>query len=100
MKMRIYKDRVEHLGLSISSRMAQNAAREMEDQAKADVPVDTGALRDSLEGIATEDTAQLVSPLDYAMLVELGTRNQAPQPYARPALDRIVSDVGSIAGVI
>jgi HK97 gp10 family phage protein len=57
------------------------------------VPVDTGALRDSIEllveGIATVATAWVGTRIRYGGYVEYGTSNTPAQPYLRPALDTI-----------
>lgn len=78
------------------------SAEEGRDRAKQLVPVDTGALRDSIRverfarpagnilytGIAAggykknRKTGRLV---DYAIYVEYGTRRMRPRPYLRPA---------------
>lgn len=50
------------------------------------VPVDTGALRDSLFVAPTDDGEVIGSDLDYALFVELGTVHMAAQPYLTPAM--------------
>lgn len=62
--------------------VAHNTARDM-------VPVDTGALKQSitLEVVKEGDTyaAYVGSDLEYAPDVEYGKSNQKPQPYLQPA---------------
>jgi HK97 gp10 family phage protein len=62
----------------------------IETEAKRFVPVDTGALRDSivtqLHGWAAEITAG--EGLTYARYVEYGTARAPAQPYLRPAMER------------
>lgn len=53
------------------------------------VPVDTGALRTSIEVFGAEGTGartvEAGQSLDYAVFVEQGTGRQAAQPYMAPA---------------
>lgn len=57
------------------------------------VPVDTGALRDSIEmvveGISTTANAAIGATIRYGGYVEYGTSNTPAQPYMRPALDTL-----------
>lgn len=57
------------------------------DEARRIVPVLTGELRDSIEAVADEPTLSVAigATSDHAAPVELGTQNQPPQPYLRPA---------------
>lgn len=89
--------------MPLSSRLSQLAARidgalDRAVQATADqiaidargfVPVDTGALRTSIEVFGAagthERTVEAGQSLDYAVYVEEGTRVQRPQPYMTPA---------------
>lgn len=57
------------------------------DEAKEIVPVDTGALRDSITYDVENDSVRVGSPLEYSIYVELGTSKMAPQPYIRPAFE-------------
>ena len=50
------------------------------------VPVDTGALHDSIDYEIDGHRVEIGSGLDYASFVECGTRYQRAQPYLRPAL--------------
>jgi HK97 gp10 family phage protein len=63
----------------------------IEDDAKHLVPVDTGALRDSithtLEAMAGEVTAGN-DTVTYAQYVEYGTSRAAAQPFMRPSFER------------
>lgn len=67
-------------------------AQRVTADAKAHAPVDTGALRDSIQyelaGSGPDVSARVGSDLPYAAHVELGTSTQAPQPYLRPAATR------------
>jgi HK97 gp10 family phage protein len=72
--------------------VAEQGAK-VESAAKAIVPVDTGALRNSIEmvieGITTIANAEIGSRLRYAGFVEYGTSITPAQPYLRPALDSL-----------
>lgn len=52
------------------------------------VPVDSGALQNSLFSQVADDglTAIVGATQDYAAFVELGTSQQVAQPYLRPAV--------------
>jgi HK97 gp10 family phage protein len=55
--------------------------------AKSMCPVDTGALRDSIDYTydSSNFTGDVYASQPYALYVELGTRYMAPQPYMHPA---------------
>lgn len=67
------------------------AAYDIEGQAKAVVPVDTGNLKNSIQTEAGEsDLTKFVGPhTDYAVHVEYGTYKARAQPYMRPAAERV-----------
>ena len=85
----------EHLTEPTTELMAQLGV-EIETDAKAHCPVDTGRLRDSITHEVDGDTVRVGSDLDYAAPVEEGHRivawghdtghYQEPQPFLRPAL--------------
>lgn len=50
------------------------------------VPVDTGALRDSIETTVEGDTLTVGSDKEYAAAVETGTYRMAARPYLKPAM--------------
>lgn len=66
------------------------ATDEVMNKAKSTVPVDTGALRRSINrSVAKTSTGirgRIAANTDYAKAVELGTYRMSPQPYLRPAL--------------
>lgn len=70
----------------------RKAAFDIQAQAQARAPVDTGALRNSigvdLGGMAL--TAEIGPSVNYAAYVENGTRYMAPQPYMGPAADSVL----------
>jgi HK97 gp10 family phage protein len=85
-------------------------AKLIAEQAVQIVPIDTGALCDSIvyykvDDFSAEITAGYagewnknktgpVSEVGYAAFVEFGTRKMDPQPYMRPAVDMVVKEYG------
>ena len=68
-------------------------------EAKTLAPVDTGALRDSIEvfdGDSKKEKYIGSITIPYAIYQELGTVKMSPQPYLRPALDNIVASLEDI----
>lgn len=57
--------------------------------AKEECPVRTGKLRNSIELICSDNSAEIGSRLDYAAAVELGTGRTAPNPFLGRAAERI-----------
>lgn len=66
----------------------QKIASEVAESAKANAPVDSGALRDSI--VATENSVEVGA--DYALFVEIGTEHQAAQPFLSPAVQDHAGD--------
>lgn len=64
---------------------AQAAASQAAEEARRNVPVDTGELRESITCSADGLTAQVRADAPYAALVEYGTRRMPPRPFLRPA---------------
>jgi HK97 gp10 family phage protein len=64
----------------------RSMGKRAEQMAKALVPVQTGRLRDSITSEVEGDTAIVSANTEYALFVELGTRNMAAQPFLRPAM--------------
>lgn len=66
----------------------------VEAGAKEDVPVDTGALQESIEAKVIEAKEPMVilsagnDDVDYAIYPELGTSKMPAQPYMRPQLEK------------
>ncbi len=54
--------------------------------ARERVPVDTGALRDSIEFTVDDDGVSVGSDKEYAAAVETGTYKMAARPYLKPAM--------------
>lgn len=57
-----------------------------EGYAKKKCPVDTGRLRNSISHAAKEQTVYIGTNVEYAVYVEMGTKNTKSQPYLRPAI--------------
>lgn len=65
-------------------------AYDIEADAKAKAPVDTGNLRNSIGTDITDGgyAAEIGPSASYGAYVEMGTRHMAAQPYLGPAFDR------------
>lgn len=72
------------------TKLLEQLARDVADDAQRFAPVRTGALRASIhaEPVDGGDSVKVAASAEYAGYVELGTRNMAPQPYLKPALYR------------
>lgn len=67
----------------------RTAAFATEGFAKNLAPVDTGNLRNTIAAGKERDLVYRVTAhADYAIYVEMGTRNMSAQPYLEPALAR------------
>jgi len=75
--------------------------------AKANAPVDTGNLRNSIQTSSAGSNAQVAQGViqaraDYSKFVEFGTSRQAPQPFLGPAgdkhLPKLQEAVGQVIG--
>lgn len=77
-----------------ASAAVRKTAYDIEADAKALAPVDTGALKNSIstdlegDGRNASMTAEIGPTVDYAIFQEYGTSRTAPQPFMRPAFDR------------
>jgi HK97 gp10 family phage protein len=68
--------------------VVQKTILAIETQAKIKVPVDTGALRASIQTEMETETSGVVSTnQEYAAYVEYGTVNMAARPYMTPAAE-------------
>lgn len=73
-----------------AAREVMRAAHEVEAEAKRRVPVDTGALRNSIQTWRVNDLRARIAPhMEYAAYVEFGTRKQRAKPYMVPAAEYI-----------
>jgi HK97 gp10 family phage protein len=74
---------------------ARKWAEAVADDARADIPVDSGLAKSSLAAVSDEDSAAVgVWNPDayYASMVEHGTESMAAQPYLVPAFERHTED--------
>jgi HK97 gp10 family phage protein len=74
------------------------AAHNIGDWADRIVPVDTGALQDSIEEWGSGDVWYVHADTEYAGNVEYGTSRMAAQPYMRPAAEGL--DMGEVEAEI
>lgn len=90
-QIRIVYDHIPQVSQELAhevERTVAAAAREVESAAKRRAPVDTGALRNSIQ--AWQDTPyrwHIAPHVEYALYVEYGTRRQRAKPYMTPAAE-------------
>lgn len=72
----------------------RKAAFDVEGRAKVNAPVDTGALRNSIQAKAEAGAleAEVVTGIEYAIHQEFGTGRMAAQPFMIPAADAVRPD--------
>ncbi len=80
-------DGLARLYLLIDER-GERLVGQIADDMRRLVPVDTGALRSSIEDTYVDPTGVITVGTDYWRYVEYGTRYMDAQPYIRPALYR------------
>lgn len=64
----------------------ENIGKDLREDAKSRCPVRTGALKNSIFSVVTDNECTVGSPLEYAQFVEYGTWKMAAQPFLEPAL--------------
>lgn len=77
---------------TLASQVVRKAALDVEAKAKAAVPVDTGATRNSIGVDVTGDgglQAAVGPTTSYAPYLENGTRRMRARPFMAPALDAV-----------
>jgi len=73
------------------------AAAVVEGNAATTAPADTGTLRNSIgRRVLRDDLAEVFSDVEYAVYQEFGTRFMQAQPFMRPALDGLRSDLNRV----
>jgi len=79
---------------AFTGRLAQEVEMELDvvgadmvDLSRSIVPVDTGALRESIYHRPAGLELEFGATMDYASHIEFGTSRARAQPYMRPALD-------------
>lgn len=95
---------------TLVSRALRKSAADIERDAKAFAPVDTGALRNSIgtdlagDARSTSMTADIGPTVNYAVYQEYGTSRMGPHAFMGPAFDRhaggFVEAVADVADVI
>ena len=71
----------------IVSKYMDKVGKKLVDNAKLNAPVETGALRDSIQFEKKDDTTiYLGSDLDYALFIELGNQDTTPRAFLRRAV--------------
>ena len=86
--MRALAGRLRELSAALEREMAgaaEAAAAHAAEVARRNVPVDTGALRDSISCRSAGLEAAAVAAAPYAAMVEYGTSRMAPRPFMLPA---------------
>lgn len=70
--------------------LVAKAVADVEAQAKVRAAVDTGALRNSIQGRMTGDTeGEVAVGVDYAIYQEYGTRTMPAHPFLTPAAEAV-----------
>lgn len=73
-----------------ASQAVRKAALDIEAGAKQIVPVDTGALKNSIQTVNRGAlSARVQTGVEYAPFVEYGTRRRTAKPYLRPAVEAV-----------
>ena len=90
--LKVKLNKLDPLTRGAMSRGVQLAGLKVEADAKLVTPVDTGALRDSINtsgsSTANSATATIGTNLEYAPFVELGTSKASAQPFLQPSLQK------------
>lgn len=81
---------------AISREVVEQVGSIVKTNARHYVPVDTGALKASINMEVKNNVAEIGSPLEYAPHVEYGTVSQKPYPYLTPAKNEAEAKAGSI----
>lgn len=84
--------RVEAVSRAAPKRVADRIATD----ARSRAPVDTGALRSSIESVSVEagKSAEVQVGVEYGAYVEYGTYKMAAQPYLSPAFEAHAKELG------
>lgn len=72
--------------------VVRKASFDVEGQAKNRVPVDTGALKNSISTEFEDNglTGIIAPHMEYATFVEFGTKRMSAQPYMTPAAEAVM----------
>lgn len=86
-------DRLATLPAEVRRRLSlavRKSAADVEARAKVRAPVDTGALKNSIQARPVDElTSEVVVGVDYAAHQEFGTVKMAAHPYLRPAVEEV-----------
>jgi HK97 gp10 family phage protein len=75
----------------------RDVAQAIADEARANAPVRTGALRDSIEmTVVSDEAAQVSVGVDYGVYQEFGTSKMSAQPFLTPAVESVRARAGEI----
>lgn len=70
--------------------IVRSTAFEIQAIAQINAPVDTGALRSSIETVITGAMSAIIQDgVEYGIFVELGTSRMAAQPFLTPAVEQV-----------
>lgn len=79
--------------LLLSRKTVERVADAVVGTAKTLVPVDTGALRESIHKEVEADSVIVATGTGYGGFVEVGTSKQRAQPFMGPALQRVAAEI-------
>lgn len=89
-------------GSAMARVVLAKTAADIERDAKAFAPVDTGNLQNSISRTVSEFSAEIGPTANYGAYVEFGTSRHGPAAFVGPAFDRhageFVTALGMIAG--
>lgn len=100
---------LDAVGGAVGSKAAtavKKTAADIESDAKAFCPVDTGTLRSSISTSITGDgrfagiSAEVGPTAEYGIYVEYGTSKMAPEAFLGPAFDRHAHELETALGQI
>lgn len=91
--VRIEKDALPALGPKLRQKLSQvvrKTAADIEANAKVLVPVDTGALKASIQAKPVNElTSDVDVGQEYGPHVEFGTSRMGPRPYLTPSVEKL-----------
>jgi len=71
-----------------------DVSKDIKEEAKDKCPVKSGKLKESIDVIMGDNESTIGTiGSDYGLFIEVGTRNQQPQPFLRPALDNVFNNL-------
>lgn len=101
-KVEVEFNKLPELGKRVHEELSQeawNIARRIRDDAAANAPVRTGALRASIRMYQISSLVREVEAgVDYAHLVEFGTYRKGPRPFLSPAVEKEAGKIASAIG--